>query len=112
MNNIEVLLLFRYTFLYITANKKTKDIVALINIVIFAVFIVLDIVNIFNHMFFYADNGVYKRAKLMILSQGYQFVAFAMVYFFTAFNKKLKVTEKVAFFVYCLLPFVRIVNIM
>ena len=109
MNNIEVLLLFRYTFSYITIKKKTKDIVALINISVFAVFIVLDILNIFTHMFFYADNGVYKRAKLMILSQGYQFVAFALVYLFTAINKRLKVTEKVAFFVYCLLPFIAII---
>lgn len=109
MNNIEVLFLFRYTFSYITIKKKTKDIVALINISVFAVFIVLDILNIFTHMFFYADNGVYKRAKLMILSQGYQFVAFALVYLFTAINKRLKVTEKVAFFVYCLLPFIAII---
>ena len=70
MNNVELLLLFHYTLSYIPISKKTKKTVSLINIVIFSAFVISDIVNIFTHMFFYSENGVYTRAKLMIISQG------------------------------------------
>ena len=109
MNNIELLLLFNYTLSYISLKKKTKDIASLINVSLFVVFVLLDITNIFNKMFFHAENGDYTRSKMMILSQGYQLVAFALVFLLTAFNRKLKITEKVAFAVYCLLPFIAII---
>ena len=109
MNNIELLLLFRYTLSYIPINKKIKNISSIINLAIFGVFVILDIINIFTHMFFYSDNGVYTRAKLMIISQGYQFVAFTTVFVLTVFNKKLNITERIAFALYCLLPFIAII---
>ena len=109
MNNIELIFLFHYTISYITLNKKTKNIALIINAVVFGIFVILDIVNIFTHMFFYADNGVYTRTKMMIVSQGYQLVAFAIVFILTVFNKKLNITEKIAFALYCLLPLVAIV---
>ena len=109
MNNIELLLLFHYTLSYIPINKKIKNISSIINLAIFGIFVILDIINIFTHMFFYSDNGVYTRAKLMIISQGYQFVAFATVFVLTVFNKKLNTTERIAFALYCLLPFIAII---
>ena len=60
-------------------------------------------------MFFYSENGVYTRAKLMIISQGYQFVAFAIVFILAIFSKKLKIAEKIAFAVYCILPLFAII---
>ena len=109
MNNIEVLLLFNYTISYISLKKKSKDLVMIINLACFAIFIILDIINIFTHMFFYAEDGVYMRSKMMIISQGYQFIAFSHVFFITVFNNRIKLTEKVAFAVYCLLPIVAII---
>ena len=109
MNNVELLLLFHYTLSYIPISKKTKKTVSLINIVIFSAFVISDIVNIFTHMFFYSENGVYTRAKLMIISQGYQFVAFAIVFILAIFSKKLKIAEKIDFAVYCILPLFAII---
>lgn len=109
MNNIEVLLLFNYTISYISLKKKYKDLVAIINLACFGIYIILDIVNIFTHMFFYAEDGVYMRSKMMIISQGYQFIAFSHVFSITVFNKRIKLTEKVAFTVYCLLPIAAII---
>ena len=113
MNNVEALLLFNYTVSYISLKKKMRDTVMIINDIVFALFVISDIINIFTHMFFNAvisgDTVIYKRTHFMILSQGYQFVAFIMVFFLTSFNKKLNITEKIAFAVYCLLPVIAIV---
>ncbi len=109
MNNMEVLLLFFYAISFVTINEKIKDITTIVILGLLAIFIVLDIVNIFNHMFFYSVNGVYTRAKLMFLSQGYQFVALAVVFIITVLNRKLNLTQKIAFSFYCLLPLVAIV---
>ena len=87
MNNIESLLLFVYTLTYITVKNKTKDIIFIVNFILFAIFIILDVVNVFNHMFFYALDGVYKRTSFMFFSQGYQLVTFSLVFFITVFNK-------------------------
>ena len=108
-NNMELLLLFNYTISYIQLKKKTKDVLSIVNASIFAIYVILDILNIFTHMFFYADNGVYTRAKTMFFSQGYQLIAFALVFFITVFNKKLNITEKIAFAVYCILPLAAII---
>lgn len=109
MNNIEAVLLFAYTVNYISAPKKVLNIVTIINLSVFGVFVILDIVNIFTHIFFYADNASYVRADAMFVSQIYQFVGLAMVLILTAFNKKLKTTEKIAFAIYCVLPLVAII---
>ena len=45
----------------------------------------------------------------MIISQGYQFVMFAIIFVVTAFNKKLLLREKIAFACYCLLPLLSII---
>lgn len=109
MNNIEILLLFLYTMSYVSIKKKSKDTLMLINFLLFFAFVVLDIVNVFNHMFFFSYGGEYQRTKVMFISQGYQVVAFAMVFIVSVFNKKLDKTEKIAFSLYCMLPFVAIV---
>ena len=109
MNNIELLFLFNYTLSYIPIEKKQRRISYIVNSVVFTAFVALDIINIFNHMFFYSDHGVYTRAKLMILSQGYQLIAFATVFILAIFNKKLNITEKVSFALYCILPLFAIV---
>ena len=107
-NNIESFLFFAYAISYVAINKKVVNALAIINLSIFAIFTLLDVVNIFTHMFFYSDGGVYNRTKIMIISQGYQFIALAMVLVITVFNKKLNITEKIAFCLYCLLPLVAI----
>ena len=109
MNNVQLLLFFYYAVLYIGTKKKMIDVVSIINICLFGVYVILDIVNIFNHMFFDSVNGVYTRAKTMFFSQGYQLFAFATVFALAVFNKKLKPTEKIAFSVYCILPLIAIV---
>ena len=109
MNNIEVVLLFAYTANYISTSKKIVDVTTIINLSVFGVFVILDITNIFTHIFFYAEDGVYMRANTMFFSQIYQFIGFAIVLILTTFNKKLKPTEKVAFTIYCILPLVAII---
>ena len=92
-NNIEVLLLFIYMLSYVDLNKKKADILHLLNIGLFLVFVILDIVNAFLPMFFYAEGGEYFRMPLMFLSQGYQFVMLAIVFFVAVLNKQLKTRD-------------------
>lgn len=108
-NNVEVLLLFIYAISYVAMKKDIKKTLTTINISIFLVFIVMDIINIFTHMFFFAQEGIYYRSSLMIISQIYQFIGFGMVFVITVFNKKLSITGRIAFSLYCLLPLVGIV---
>ena len=108
-NNVQLLLFFFYTCAYVSINKKEKKIFTIINVVVFSVFVILDIVNIFNHMFFYSQDGIYTRNKFMIIAQSYQFVAFITVFLLTIFNKKLTIFEKISFALYCLLPLISII---
>ena len=109
MNNVEVFMLYKYMKNYTTRSGKNEKAVNVINYALFAVFIVLDIVNIFTGIFFTAENGAYLRSKTMILSQGYQFVMFVLIAIVTATNKNLNVREKTAFSLYCFLPFAAII---
>ena len=108
MNNLEVYLLFIYMLCYIFIPLNTKKVLSIINLVIFAIFVLLDISNIFNHIFFYAENGEYIRSKTMIIAQGYQFIMLTIVFFIAILNKELNAREKTAFSVYCFLPLVAI----
>ena len=108
MNNFQVFLLFAYAISYIPLKKKTHNILLAISLALYAIFIALDIANIFNRMFFTAVDGVYTRSKTMIISQGYQFVTFAMVFCLAVFHKKVTVGEKISFAVYCVLPLIGI----
>lgn len=109
MNNIELILVFDYTITYVPMHNKAKNVLGIINLSIFLFFIALDIVNIFTHMFFYAENGLYVRAKLMIFSQGYQFLTFIAVFVIVVFNKKVGMSEKIAYSFYCALPIAAII---
>ncbi len=107
-NNIEALLLYLYTIEYIELEKKTKKILTLVNLALFSIFVILDIVNIFTGIFFTSINGEYTRSKTMLISQGYQLILFIVVFVITVFNKKLKLREKLAFGSYCILPLIAI----
>ena len=109
MNNVELFLLFRYMQIYVVLKPKINKILSIVNISLFSIFVILDIVNAFTGIFFTADNGEYVRSKTMILSQGYQFVMFIIVFLVAILNKKLKVNEKIAFAVYCILPVIAII---
>ncbi len=109
MNNLEVFMLYKYMKSYTSPSGKTEKTINAFNNILFAVFIALDVVNIFTGVFFTAENGVYQRSKTMILSQGYQFVMFILVVIITATNKHLNVREKTAFALYCFLPFAAII---
>lgn len=109
MNNIEALLLSIYALSYIEISKETKTKLSLFNAILFAVFVLSDIVNVFTGIYFYAQGGEYIRSTTMILSQGYQFAVFIVILCVALSNKKLNVREKTAFALYCLLPFVAII---
>ena len=109
LNNMEFVMFFGYAVAYIPAKKKVVDIARIVNVVLFGIFVSLDFINIFTHMFFYAENGVYTRAKGIFLSQIYQFMVFGFVYFLAVTSKKLSKSEKVAFSVYCLIPLLAII---
>ena len=108
-NNIEVFLFFLYMLTYIDLSSKTKKILSIINLSIFGIFVLLDIINIFTRMFFTASGGEYERVKTMFFAQGYQFIMLAIVLVVTLFNKKLVLREKIAFACYCLLPLAAII---
>lgn len=108
-NNIEMILLFSYVLCYVYLEDRTKKLLFIINNTLFAVFVVLDFVNIFTGVFFTAENGEYLRNKTMIISQGYELTMFVIVFFITMFNKRLVVREKIAFACYCILPLLAII---
>ncbi len=109
MNNIEVFMLFKYMRRYTELPARRDKIYSIFNLVLFAIFVILDIVNIFTGIFFAAENGVYLRSRTMIFSQGYQFVIFVLVFLLTVRNHKLNSREKTAFALYCFLPLIAII---
>ena len=108
-NNLEVSLLFVYMLSYLVLKPKTKNMLTLVNIVLLSLFIVADIVNIFNKMFFYAENGEYVRSNIMIVSQTFQMIMLVIIFFVSILNEHLKTREKIAFSLYCALPLVAII---
>lgn len=108
-NNLEVFLLFLYMMVYVNVPNKWVKPLHVINISLFSIFVILDIVNVFTRMFFTSIGGVYTRQNAMIVSQIYQFILFAVIFVVAVFNKKLNIREKLAFALYCLLPLVAIV---
>ena len=109
MNNMEIFLLFLYMLSYIIILEKTKKILSIVNLSLFLVFVLLDIVNIFARFFFTAEGGEYVRAKTMIISQGYQLVLFVIIFFVAVLNKKLNLREKIAFALYCFIPLATVI---
>ena len=109
MNNGELLLLFAYTVSYIPTKRKVFKTTIIINLTLFGIFVLLDIINIFTHMFFYSVNGNYTRTKVFFLSQGYQAVAFGIVLFLAISSHHLTKLEKLAFTSYCLIPLAAII---
>ena len=108
-NNIEVLLLFLYMLSYVSFKDKNRKILSVLNIALFSLFVLLDLINIFTGVFFTASDGVYLRSNLMILAQGYEFIIFIIVIFVTALNPFLGKGEKISFAFYCILPYFAIV---
>ena len=109
MNNIELLLLFRYMKNYTELPNKIGKTLNIINLSSFTIFCILDIINIFTGIFFTAENGVYLRSNTMIISQGYQFIMFTAIFVTAVASKKLNPREKIAFALYCVLPFIAII---
>ena len=109
MNNIELLLLFRYMKNYTELPNKIGKTLNIINLSSFTIFCILNIINIFTGIFFTAENGVYLRSNTMIISQGYQFIMFAAIFVTAVASKKLNPREKIAFALYCVLPFIAII---
>ena len=109
MNNIELLLLFRYMKNYTELPNKIGKTLNIINLSSFTIFCILDIINIFTGIFFTAENGVYLRSNTMIISQGYQFIMFTAIFVTAVASKKLNSREKIAFALYCVLPFIAII---
>ena len=109
MNNIELLLLFKYMKNYTELPNKTVKTLNIINLSLFTIFCILDIINIFTGIFFTAENGVYLRSNTMIISQGYQFIMFTAIFVTAVASKKLNSREKIAFALYCVLPFIAII---
>ena len=109
MNNLELFFLFAYAVAYIKPGAKAIKVTSILNLSVFAVFVILDIANIWGRFFFTSVGGVYTRVDTMVLSQTYQWIGFAMVFLLAVFDRKLSMTEKAAFAIYCLLPLVAIV---
>ena len=109
MNNVEVLLFYLYMSTYTKIDNKAKRVMNIVNIALFSLFVISDIVNIFTHMYFFSDAGIYQRTSFMIIAQGYQLIMLAAVFALAVFNKTLNLREKIAFSLYCILPLVAVV---
>lgn len=108
-NNIQLLFLFLYSLNYIEIPKKNKKKLIASNLVVFYIYILLIILNIFYRFYFTAEKGKYVRSGAMLISQGYQFFTFLTVFLLAIFNKKLTKSEKIAFSIYCAIPFTAII---
>ena len=108
-NNLEAELLLIYTLTFVILPHKTKTNIFYVSLVLLGIITILDVVNVFNGMFFYAENGMYIRSKAMIVSQTFQFIIFSIIILLTFFNKKLLLREKASFGIYCTLPLVGII---
>ena len=64
-NNLEVLLLFLYTIAYVKISADVKKASLIINLAVFGLFLILDVVNLFTPIFFYSENGVYMREYII-----------------------------------------------
>lgn len=109
MNNVEVLLFYLYMSTYTKIDNKAKRVMNIVNIALFSLFVISDIVNIFTHMYFFSDAGVYQRTPFMIIAQGYQLIMLVAIFVLALFNKTLNLREKIAFSLYCLLPLVAVI---
>ena len=94
---------------YVTLSEKLGKALDILNISLFLVFVLLDVLNAFVPMFFKVEGGEMIRLKTMFISQIYQFVMLAFIFFVALTRKGLQIRAKVAFILYCLLPFVAIV---
>ena len=108
-NNVEVFLLFLYMRRYVELSDKLRKALDILNISLFLVFVFLDVLNAFVPMFFKVEGGEMIRLKTMFISQIYQFVMLASIFFVALTRRGLQIRAKVAFILYCLLPFVAIV---
>ncbi|MBE6141416.1 MAG: hypothetical protein E7175_01010 [Erysipelotrichaceae bacterium] len=111
MNNIEVFLFYLYMTRFVNHESKTKRILDIVNISLFSLIVISDIVNIFTHMYFNGEGGVYHRGAMimMIVSQLYQFIILAISFFYVLFQKELTKREKIGFSIYVILPALSIV---
>lgn len=108
-NNLEVFFLYFYVIRYVEFDQKIKRILTIAVSILLGAFIILDFINIPTGIFFYYDGADYARSGVMIASQIYQFIIFAIIFVVALLNKKLAIREKIAFFLYCLLPGVAII---
>lgn len=109
MNNLEVYLLYKYMCEYVELPTEMGKKLSVVNHLGLFIITSLDIINVFTGIFFTAENGVYIRAKTMIVSQVYQFIMFAAIFIVTVIDGRLNKREKSAFALYCLLPLVAII---
>lgn len=103
-NNLEVFFFSIYVKSYMDLKKGLEKALIIFNLTMFGIYTILDIINIFNGMFFTASNGAYQRAGTMFIAQGYQFIVLITAIFVILFNKSLVLREKIAFGCYCILP--------
>ena len=108
-NNLEAFFLYFYVTRYVEFNHRIKNILTIAVSILLGIFITLDFINIPTGIFFYYDGADYARSGVMIVSQIYQFIILAIVFMVALLNKKLVIRERIAFFLYCLLPGVAIV---
>jgi sensor histidine kinase YesM len=109
MNNIEVLMFYKYMTAYTRLPKDIVKVVEIVNIILFIIVITGDIINIFTRMYFTSVDGVYVRGKFMFISQGYQFVMLLISYILIVTNKALYIREKIAFTIYVIFPAIAII---
>ncbi|MBP5090953.1 MAG: histidine kinase [Bacilli bacterium] len=109
MNNTESLLFFAFAIVFLSRKDEVAEVVTIVNVVLYLAFIVLDVINIFNPIFFYVEKATYTRLPTMVVSQIYQFITLVTILVLTIVNKKINRTERVAFIIYCILPAVAVI---
>ena len=109
MNNVEVFFFYQYLSSYINHPSKGKQVINLVDLVLFVIIVTTDIINIFTRMYFTSIGGQYTRGDFMIISQIYQFVILGASFFIVLFDNSLNKREKVGFSIYLALPAISII---
>ena len=111
MNNVEVFLFYNYMSKFVNRDTKTKKVLDIINVSLFVLIVISDIINIFTRMYFTSIDGVYHRSEmgLMVISQLYQFIILSISLFYVLLQKELTKREKIGFSLYVFLPAISIV---
>jgi|GEM_PF-2975416 len=103
---ITALFFYHYVLATLNANLQRLRWLTRLLTVLCAVWILMNVINIFNNMFYGVDsNGSYYRGPIYLLEHVYHFIVILLAAVLSLLNRKLSLRHKFALLTYALLPF-------